>query len=609
MGAAALLDKLVDELTPYYQNLVEQMPARTRTLFDALIRQSEPCSQSELAERVGTTQNRIAQHFSWLRERHLVVGKKRSGKREYLYQVSDRLFVQYYRKRYLLHDNYTPLAGMAELLDGFFSAAQNREQILMLMENGRLDEATEFVRAALFRNQGELGDWVQKTDNRTAIEALAASENGDHRLAIDLYRKALIMADIDEDRVGKALILGQLGLNASHLRRFSDAIVAHQKALEIWQSQDKPAVTAWVLSQLAQEFRGALQFDNALKYAKMALKIWKSRGAEDRVASIWGEIGENLRQIGRSEEAVDAYLRAEEFWKSKKDGAAVGWTLGGIGLARRDVGRFREAIQSHKQALEALETVPTRKRSMALNLGWIASSHRMLTEYSEALENDQAALQIFEEMNEPRRLIKTLSSISLNYLGLNDFGNAFSNLQKAFDIAVESNFQDQIIWTTAQLCHLHLNVGEPMQILKQLDKSPVLDTHKLYETVLTKCGSALGLIEERDGRAAAFKEGLKVLEGLLLRDEHVPANESMTYLLSGLLESQRAFPLLQDLAFEAASMEGGLSDLRRKALELSTKFIVNRDDESLLENIDPDVSAAVRAIIDASKSRRRNGEA
>ncbi len=55
------------------------MPPRTKTLFDALIRLSEPCSQSDLAARVGTTQNRIAQHFAWLRERHLVVGRKRTG--------------------------------------------------------------------------------------------------------------------------------------------------------------------------------------------------------------------------------------------------------------------------------------------------------------------------------------------------------------------------------------------------------------------------------------------------------------------------------------------------------------------------------------------------
>ncbi len=42
LSAAALLDKLVDDLTPYYQALIEQMPTRTRTLFDALIRLKEP---------------------------------------------------------------------------------------------------------------------------------------------------------------------------------------------------------------------------------------------------------------------------------------------------------------------------------------------------------------------------------------------------------------------------------------------------------------------------------------------------------------------------------------------------------------------------------------
>ncbi|MBL4731307.1 MAG: hypothetical protein JKY82_01685 [Rhizobiaceae bacterium] len=44
LSAAAVIDKLVDELTPYYQSIIEKMPARTRTLLDALIRQFEPCS-------------------------------------------------------------------------------------------------------------------------------------------------------------------------------------------------------------------------------------------------------------------------------------------------------------------------------------------------------------------------------------------------------------------------------------------------------------------------------------------------------------------------------------------------------------------------------------
>ncbi len=100
VSAAETLDRLVDELTPYYQDLVEKMPPKSRILFDALVRGGEPCSQSNLASRVGTAQNRIAQPFAWLREREVVFGERRSGARDALYRIADRVLVQYYQNAF-----------------------------------------------------------------------------------------------------------------------------------------------------------------------------------------------------------------------------------------------------------------------------------------------------------------------------------------------------------------------------------------------------------------------------------------------------------------------------------------------------------------------------
>lgn len=604
LSAAALLDKLVDDLTPYYQALIEQMPPRTKTLFDALIRLSEPCSQSDLAERVGTTQNRIAQHFAWLRERHLVVGRKRTGGRDFLYQVSDRLFVQYYRKRYLLHDSYSPLAGMAELLDGFFSAEENRRQALALFEDGRDDEGCEFVRAYLSAGGGDLGNWAKTTNNLEAIRGLAATVEGHHEQALPLFSKALAAARIGGDEVGTALILGQYGVSASKERKFASAIDAHREALEIWQRRDQPSTAAWVLSQLAQDFRGALQFDDALHYSKLAIEIWSSQGAEDRVASLWGEVGENLRKMGRPGDAIDAYIKAQEIWQAQENDVAEAWVLGGIGLARRESGRFSESIQSHRRAIMILKSHRSKRSSVALNHRWIASSFRRLHEFRNALMHDESALELWREIHDERQEIKTLASISINFVGMREFDRAFEIGLKAFEQARGANYQGQVMWSAGQLAYLHVNAGEVDAIWRYLDERPVRDMRRLCEAILTQCGSALSLVDQLEGREAAFTRGRLILDGLKKRAALSPFNESATFLLSGLLETATSVPLLQDLTAESAAEKNGLSPPRRQAIELASAYLQADKDESLLEQADPDVGDAVRAIIDAIETRK-----
>jgi hypothetical protein len=52
LRAADLLQRLIDELTPYYKERIEALPGRSQKLLDALLRGGEPATQSEIAQRV-----------------------------------------------------------------------------------------------------------------------------------------------------------------------------------------------------------------------------------------------------------------------------------------------------------------------------------------------------------------------------------------------------------------------------------------------------------------------------------------------------------------------------------------------------------------------------
>jgi hypothetical protein len=78
--AADLLDKLVDELTPYYKERIQALPTRSQALLDGLLRGGEKCSATELAHRVGApSQPAIAapwmncgRIWSWLAKRRRI---------------------------------------------------------------------------------------------------------------------------------------------------------------------------------------------------------------------------------------------------------------------------------------------------------------------------------------------------------------------------------------------------------------------------------------------------------------------------------------------------------------------------------------------------------
>lgn len=116
LEAASDLDAAIDSMSDYYRALIERIPAKTRKLFDALIRMGDPASQTEIARRTGAQQNEISRAFIWLVDNGYVRESRDKGQKSKQYQVIDRLFVQFYRMRYIEPGQRSKLALMADLL-------------------------------------------------------------------------------------------------------------------------------------------------------------------------------------------------------------------------------------------------------------------------------------------------------------------------------------------------------------------------------------------------------------------------------------------------------------------------------------------------------------
>lgn len=116
LGASSDLTATLDRMTDYYRALLERMPVNTRKVFDALVRGGEPASQVEVASRIGARQNDISRAFGWLIDWGYVIDDYEPKKKDHRYHVADRLFVQFYKMRYLQPGERPQLAILTDLL-------------------------------------------------------------------------------------------------------------------------------------------------------------------------------------------------------------------------------------------------------------------------------------------------------------------------------------------------------------------------------------------------------------------------------------------------------------------------------------------------------------
>ena len=168
---------LIDDLTPYYQDLTKSIPPKSKILFDTLIRKGENISQSELAKIVGATQSKISKAFLWLKDNGYIIGKKRSKSAAFSYSVADRIHVLYYKMREVHHNKQiTPIWLFSDFLVVFYQEKENENKHLIwnsdnIEENYILSNQWDKAKALLKTDQEnneaifkEFGDAVIYTE-------------------------------------------------------------------------------------------------------------------------------------------------------------------------------------------------------------------------------------------------------------------------------------------------------------------------------------------------------------------------------------------------------------------------------------------------------------
>ncbi len=400
LRAADLLQRLVDELTPYYKERIEALPGRSQKLLDALLRGGEPATQSDLARRVKAhTQAAIAAPFADLVKERVVVGEKAPDSAEVLYRVADRVFAHYYRRRVIDHGRTAcPLEALVDLLADFFSPDEKRAKAEEFARLGLMPEARLMARL----HQAEMGGGRRSRGilrvladyhiprrllmlaSPTAAEQLRAiadlARAGQADEAGARTEAALQAATGAEDHVLMLLVRSRLdaaaGLDGG-LAAAREAVEIAAEARNLRLQMRAELGLAWSLDETGQALDS---IDQAHRVAARARQADDAR--EEAIALRLAAF--SLGKLDRHEEAIaaahEAAARARQAGDAGEEAIALRFAAFSLG----QLDRHEEAIAAaHEAAARARQAGDAREEAIALRFA--AFSLGQLDRHEEAI--------------------------------------------------------------------------------------------------------------------------------------------------------------------------------------------------------------------------------
>ncbi|NQE46337.1 Photosystem I assembly protein Ycf3, partial [ANME-1 cluster archaeon GoMg2] len=345
--------KLLDENTPYYQDVFTLLSAEKRKVFDTLITIERPATPKEIAKKARLDDKTVNTLLRRLEKDGYVISR-RMGKTT-KYEVRERLF-RLWRELRRQPFAMQKLSILVEFLELWYSVEERKEKFLEYFED--LEGAVEETRAKetsywflslpkeykkeliprVVKGVYEVGkvkllDDLVYGDKELKEEAIKAEfriliEKGNYE---ELLKKAEEMIKLDVENtfawVVKGRVLGNIGRHEEALEAFSKAIELNPEHADAWSNK---GVALW-------NFR---RYEEALEAFSKAIEL----NPED--ADAWLNKGVALRILGKYEEELDAFAKAIELNPEDADA----WFNKGLALGNLD--RNEEALEALAKAIE-----------------------------------------------------------------------------------------------------------------------------------------------------------------------------------------------------------------------------------------------------------------
>ena len=222
---------------------------------------------------------------------------------------------------------------------------------------------------------GEYLDWRRRFDDWLTI--LAIGRDTARRLG---------------DHMNEAIALNNSGIALREVRRFAEAITAHQDAAAIYRETGDRHSEGRALGNLGGPLLEVRRFDEAITAYQDAAAIYRETGDRHREGAGLTGLGIALLEVRRFDEAITACQDGAAIYRETGDRHGEGMALNNLGLALVEVRRFDEAITAYQDVAAIFrETADRHSEGAALgNLGLALVEVRRFDEAITACQEDLA---------------------------------------------------------------------------------------------------------------------------------------------------------------------------------------------------------------------------
>jgi tetratricopeptide (TPR) repeat protein len=389
--------KLLDENTPYYQDVFRLLSSQKRKVFDTLISIGKPATPKEIAKRARLDDKTVNTQLRRLEKDGYVISR-RMGK-FVKYEVRERLFRLW---RELRREPFAmqKLSILVEFLELWYSLEERKEKFL---------EHFNHLRGALEETGAkETSYWFLSLPKEYKKELLP-------RVVKEVYEVGKVKL-LDE-----FLVYGDRELKEEAVKAEFRILLEKGKADELLMKTeemiklDGKNAIAWVVKGLALGILG--RHDEALEAFSKAIEL----NPEDALA--WFNKGLALRNIGRHEEALEAFSKSTELNPKK----AEAWLNKGVALII--LGRHEEALVALSESTQLNPANAEAWLGKGIALGTLGRDEEALV-----------ALSKFTTLNPEIAFTWVYKGVALINLG------RYEEALEALSISIELNPADARAW-------------------------------------------------------------------------------------------------------------------------------------------------------------------
>lgn len=669
---ANTLNGLIDDLTPYYQDLTKSIPKNSKILFDALIRHGENMSQSELAKAVGASQSQISKAFSWLKENGYVDGKKRSDSPAYIYSVKDRIHVLYHMQREIHYNqSVSSIWLLCDFLVSFYSPEEIRLQALQQLKTGSNPKSNDLARVYLLSKKlldkdellslHPIEGWekIMKEDNRISeiYDLITFTEWEDNDDSLRKCEELIVELFLILESVSNSQLIGNyigvvydcaenLQSSDKKLYKFSLSIGRKlfsfiQKNKVDWDNYFEALTTVAMLVGLNLFYLN--QYSEAIPYLNKIIEQKEFKIKTKFKTTVLSMLGSALLETGRIDKAIK-YI-TESIGSCEKTGEVELSAYNYFDLANClvEIEQFEGAFEAIEKAYDLFSKFSevTMLTRTLVKMGDVSFG---LNKYQDSIGYYLKSSKHYEETNNVYMLGLIYSKIGKNLTSLKNYTEALKILKKSNNYFQNTNSREEY---AANLLLIAINYScleneeEALNFFKQSfnllpndqegemkeflfglilanssdpnvwenSATKVLEKKLDSLSVFKYIGIGILGFGKKNKIAKSFEIGNRMLNLIPNLFEGNLVTKAIKNFFLGLMKAKIKSSVLFDLCEEALHLfPDAENQLILNTVKHSIGYVESGNSEVYLEKLNPDMIVAIKEIVETLKSEIANSE-